>query len=261
MITATYTHYAALHILFNMASLWGYGHMEAAVGQFEYIKLTFLLIVLSFIIQLIVYRLLIQFGRMEQYRHINAIGYSCVVFGWMSLASLMLPGGFPIFGFKIPLWIMPYVSLLITQVIVPRASFVGHLSGIFGSYVLYFLPVWLSTTAFIGSLVVFVVLIVYSFKLVNRRVSILSDRIVAMLPSLAWLQQITLFSRQNANTGINSIDTNQETVEDVELAMEQIVNPSTTQQQQQEQQYTQVVLEEPQEEPTQPLLNSQEQKT
>jgi hypothetical protein len=48
-----------------------------------------------------------------------------VVFGWMTIASVISQFGdsVSLFGaFNVPLWVMPWVSLIITQLIIPNAS-------------------------------------------------------------------------------------------------------------------------------------------
>lgn len=41
----------------------------------------------------LLYRLLIVVARREQYRDVTAVGYSCVLFGWMTLLATKQPGG------------------------------------------------------------------------------------------------------------------------------------------------------------------------
>ena len=53
-----------------------------------------------------------------------------VVFGWMSAAALLYPQAYPLFGLSIPGWLVPFLSLALIQLLVPNASFEGHLSGI-----------------------------------------------------------------------------------------------------------------------------------
>jgi membrane associated rhomboid family serine protease len=78
---------------------------------------------------------LIDILKVESYRKIYSIGYSGIIFGWMSLASVMFVGK-SFFG--IPNWLMPYFSLIVTQLIVPQASFLGHFSGIISGYFVFY---------------------------------------------------------------------------------------------------------------------------
>lgn len=50
------------------------------------------------------------------------------------------PGGItmlPLFGAaNIPMWASPFASLLLTSLLIPKASFVGHLAGILAGYLI-----------------------------------------------------------------------------------------------------------------------------
>lgn len=69
---------------------------------------------------------------------VSAVGYSCVVFGWMTIVSVKQPSmRLDIFGlFNLPIALAPFESLVITSIMVPQASFVGHLAGIIAGYIL-----------------------------------------------------------------------------------------------------------------------------
>lgn len=57
----------------------------------------------------------------------------------MTLLAVRQPGGLrmlPLFGLgSAPMWLAPWASLLLTSVLIPKASFVGHLAGILAGYV------------------------------------------------------------------------------------------------------------------------------
>lgn len=136
--SSSFAHFGLLHILFNMGTIWSYGFIESLFGWVFYLKVTFLFIILSNILQIIGFFLLKKiasrnlsswlsndrFG--ESYVHnLHAVGYSCVAFGWMTFSCLLIPNGSTdILGIiRLPLWITPFLALLITQFMVPRASF------------------------------------------------------------------------------------------------------------------------------------------
>jgi len=130
LITATYSHLALLHLAFNMFSLWSVGSIEGnaefGVGSLTYLKYTFVLIILSMaVVTLVTYVMSTYFSRVSM-RDTYSLGYSCVVFGWMTVSALR--GKMSAFG--IPPLLFPFASLLFTQILIPNASFVGHLSGI-----------------------------------------------------------------------------------------------------------------------------------
>mmetsp|Transcript_33066 Transcript_33066/g.55370 ORF Transcript_33066/g.55370 Transcript_33066/m.55370 type:complete len:141 (-) Transcript_33066:96-518(-) len=80
--------------------------------------------------------LLIHVGKREEYMHVTAVGYSCVVFGWMTIIAQQQPDQqIQLIGFlHVPMSLAPFGSLIITSLIVPQASFIGHLSGIIVGY-------------------------------------------------------------------------------------------------------------------------------
>jgi len=135
VITATFTHLNLLHLVFNMASLYSIGAVETARGSYWYLQYTVLLIWTSEAVWMGITYLLLRFGRSAAMADSSAVGYSGVLFGWMTLVSIVQPGmGISFMGFSVPMAIAPWVSLVITQIIMPQASFMGHLSGIIAGY-------------------------------------------------------------------------------------------------------------------------------
>ena len=80
------------------------------------------------------YHVLIQ--KFEYFRRVTAVGYSCVVFGWMTILAVKQPSSkLNLFGvLSLPISFAPFESLIFTSIIVPQASFIGHLSGIVVGY-------------------------------------------------------------------------------------------------------------------------------
>ena len=62
----------------------------------------------------------------------------------MTLMAVQRPGGLtmlPLFGLAtIPMWATPWGSLILTSILIPRASFLGHLAGILAGYLVAFGP-------------------------------------------------------------------------------------------------------------------------
>mmetsp|Transcript_40660 Transcript_40660/g.66112 ORF Transcript_40660/g.66112 Transcript_40660/m.66112 type:complete len:281 (-) Transcript_40660:77-919(-) len=129
-ISASFAHTSPLHLIFNMMALWNSATMEIHYGWVTYLKYSFLLVLLSMVAVTVFYYLAIHHFERDYYRHVYSLGYSCVVFGWMMIQCETCGGQMSIFGLRIPARLAPFASLLITQLIVPRASFIGHLSGI-----------------------------------------------------------------------------------------------------------------------------------
>eukprot|EP00899_Mesostigma_viride_P018663 jgi/Mesvir1/26799/Mv20566-RA.1 len=135
-VTASLSHISLLHLLFNMSSLWGLGVIETAgtmfaMGSWYYLKYSVVIMVLSMLLLVGIYWLLINKLGQEQHRHVTAVGYSAVVFGWMTVLSLKRPSySLNILGASVPFSLAPFGSLVLTSLLVPQASFLGHLCGI-----------------------------------------------------------------------------------------------------------------------------------
>ncbi|KAM7266278.1 hypothetical protein ACFE04_004175 [Oxalis oulophora] len=140
IITSAFSHISVLHLVFNMSALWSLGVVEQldhiGLGMEYYLQYTLVLVVLSGLLVLGMYHLLIQRFKIEYFRRVTAVGYSCVVFGWMTILSIKQPSSkLNLFGFlSLPISFAPFESLIFTSIIVPQASFIGHLSGIIVGY-------------------------------------------------------------------------------------------------------------------------------
>mmetsp|Transcript_17831 Transcript_17831/g.33776 ORF Transcript_17831/g.33776 Transcript_17831/m.33776 type:complete len:277 (-) Transcript_17831:203-1033(-) len=129
-ISASYAHQHPLHLIFNMASLWNSGVMEVMLGPVAYLKYTFLLVLLSMLTVTGMSYLAIHYFNRPHYRTVYCLGYSCVVFGWMMIQCETFGGTLSYFGLPVPARLAPFLALGVTQLIIPNASFIGHLSGI-----------------------------------------------------------------------------------------------------------------------------------
>ena len=71
-------------------------------------------VVLSGVLVLAMYHLLIERFKLEYFRRVTAVGYSCVVFGWMTILSVKQPSSkLDLFGFlSLPISFAPFESLI-----------------------------------------------------------------------------------------------------------------------------------------------------
>lgn len=140
IITSAFSHISVLHLVFNMSALWSLGVVEQlghiGLGVDFYLQYTLILLILSGVLVLIAYHVLIQKFKLEYFRRVTAVGYSCVVFGWMTILAVKQPSTkLNLFGvLSLPISFAPFESLIFTSIIVPQASFIGHLSGIIVGY-------------------------------------------------------------------------------------------------------------------------------
>lgn len=140
IITSAFSHISILHLVFNMSALWSLGVIESlghmGLGVQFYLHYTLVLVVLSGLLVIGAYHILVQRFKLDYFRRVTAVGYSCVVFGWMTILAVKQPSSkLDLFGvLSLPISFAPFESLVFTSIIVPQASFLGHLSGIIVGY-------------------------------------------------------------------------------------------------------------------------------
>lgn len=142
IISSAFSHISFLHLIFNLSALWSLGVVESIqeyhLGVEYYIQYSIILLLFSGVLVLGMYHVLITRFNLEFFRRMTAVGYSCVVFGWMTVLSVKQPSlKLNIFGLlSLPISFAPFESLVFTSLIVPQASFLGHLSGIVIGYLI-----------------------------------------------------------------------------------------------------------------------------
>lgn len=115
-----------MHLYFNMASLlWKGVQLEAAFGVSGFLLLTSLMLVGSSGLYVLAAWLGIG-GLMGS----CAIGFSGVLFALKTVLNAMAPRDSYIMGFRVPSRWAAWAELLLIQLMVPHASFAGHLCGI-----------------------------------------------------------------------------------------------------------------------------------
>lgn len=153
IITASLSHFDILHLGFNVMSLYQLGTLEPLYGSPTYLYLTINLIFITIFICIIITHVLIYYYNHTTMAAQQSIGFSCVLFAWMVAMSVQLDQYCPLFFypslcFKTFHITIPFTShhhgllvnfgtvvlLIITKIIIPRSSFLGHLSGILIGY-------------------------------------------------------------------------------------------------------------------------------
>ena len=134
-LTASFSHISLVHLGFNMMSTWQLKTAETMLGAAGYLRMTFVFLLSSILIQQALHAALAKQQRTAHLQHTIGVGFSCVVFAWMTWLSLKLEGqALDFVFFRVPYSLSPFASLVLTQVIIPRVDFVGHLSGILAGY-------------------------------------------------------------------------------------------------------------------------------
>jgi len=145
VFTSSFAHVDLMHIGFNLMTLYQFGTVETyVVGSFNYAYSS-----LNLIVWTIILLLAMQYAHAKYVNDLtmlthSGIGYSCVLFAWMVVASVKMDKFCPIFFLPdfcfttmfvansryFPVNFGPVVLLIATKFVLPRSSFLGHLSGL-----------------------------------------------------------------------------------------------------------------------------------
>ena len=167
-VIAILCHKHILHLAFNMISLWNTTDMEKYImGSFQYCELTFLMFTFCVILELLIIHISLHvFNDPYNLCKTYSLGYSGVLFGIISYQCFKYKGNYNLFGLPLPYYIYPFISLLIIQLILRNASFIGHLTGIIIGIILSFiLNPTITNILFFISLPIFIIIILYSLSI------------------------------------------------------------------------------------------------
>jgi len=163
-------HFEPLHIGFNMMSLYNLGGLEELHGSLPYFLSSFAMVILTvtFMMSVMHYQVIIQGNHSVADK--QTVGYSGVLFVWMVMVTLENGNSCPIPFLEnlcFDTWglgplrfnVAPLAQLVFIQVLMPRASFVGHLGGIVCGYLMYWgmIPRLLLDVSFLIPAAVFVI--------------------------------------------------------------------------------------------------------
>lgn len=153
VLTSTFTHLSLLHLAFNVNALWSMRGAEALLGAGTYVKDAAALTLGTEALALAFYYAAYRVRKDESFLHRSSVGYSGVLFGMMAIVSQLRDyRRVTVLGYRVPLALAPLGSLLLTQLLVPRASFVAHSAGVALGYALAFARGdWLNGWAVLGA--------------------------------------------------------------------------------------------------------------
>lgn len=191
-VTASVSHVSLIHLVFNMSSLWSLGVVETMGseaggktggewGSAFYVRYTVVMLVGTMAVVLGVTHVLVKRFNLERFENVTSVGYSCVVFAWMTVFAVKHPThAFALGPVNLPVNLAPFGSLVFTALVVPKASFIGHLSGIFVGYlVAWDLFVWVND--FVCCLLVLGVTLLF--------IRTLKDTTEVLEPSIRYIQE------------------------------------------------------------------------
>ena len=167
MVTASFAHFDLWHVFFNTMGLYQFGDLEFSYGSVVFGFLNVDLVFITMGICLIVHYVMVYKYHREEFLYQQAVGFSCVLFAWMVAASVRMNEFCPVFflpslcfqtysipnpfGWSLPVNGGPILILIATKLIIPRSSFIGHLSGIIIGYPVAWNALdWLSPPLFLS---------------------------------------------------------------------------------------------------------------
>lgn len=221
MLTASFAHFEPLHWLFNTVSLFQLGFLESVYGSAEYAYLSLDLVLVTMGICVTMDHILIHRYNMTDVAQRTAVGYSCVLFAWMVAASVRMKTFCPIFLFPsfcfdthnipligLPVNAGPIILLIVTKIVIPQSSFLGHLSGIVIGYPLAWNWLdWLTPPIFSALLATLYTcgkqLFVWRYPGFEQASAPLQDFVPA--PSLAWIWRLQMSVWLSAALAITTI--------------------------------------------------------
>ena len=133
LILASFYHLDDWHLYYNMASfLWKGISLERSLGTAGFLYVLAVFSMLTNIILVVLDILLASVFNDPSYLYTCAAGFSGVIFALKVLTTFNLPSGVSnVMGiFPVPIRYACWVELVLIQLLVPNASFTGHLAGI-----------------------------------------------------------------------------------------------------------------------------------
>lgn len=132
IILSPFFHLDDMHLYFNMASfLWKGISLESRLGSRGLFYLISVFSILTSLMLLVLDKCLATVLADTSYLYTCAAGFSGVIFALKVVTTYHLPPGITnVMMFPVPSRIACWVELILIQLLVPNASFTGHLAGI-----------------------------------------------------------------------------------------------------------------------------------
>lgn len=158
-LTSSFSHIELIHLALNMTSLWSTRILEFTIGR---VMLVFYIIIIVVLSSFMACHIKKSFGINYE---IPSLGFSNVAFA-LSTILQNYQSAIYIFGISLPVSLMPFFYLIVTQVLIHRADFVSHLSGIILGYLISWnVFSWVSEKLFYNLIPWFIIFFVCNYKL------------------------------------------------------------------------------------------------
>ncbi len=152
--TGALAHFEPMHLLFNMMTLQALGStLEGKyIGSTPFLLDNICFIPLTTIVMIGMIHIVVKYTGNEQYKQTSSVGYSGVLFAWSVVSALESDVVCPIpfasdmcfHTYRLDVRFMvikfnlgPFIQLLFMQLVIPRVSFIGHLSGIVCGFIFH----------------------------------------------------------------------------------------------------------------------------
>lgn len=154
LFLSTFEHGDDMHLYYNMVSFLVKGRsLERRYGSTNFAFLLLLITIMTNVIYVALGQTLTNALQDEYYMKSCAIGFSGVIFALKVLTSRESPPGREsVGGMWIPTRYAAWVELILIHLLVPNASFMGHLAGILAGLIYSATPVGTLMDEFITSL-------------------------------------------------------------------------------------------------------------
>nr|CCA15102.1 serine protease family S54 putative [Albugo laibachii Nc14] len=135
LIGSAFFHGDDIHLYHNMVSfLWKGYQLESKMGSYHFACLLIYLLLVSHGLIVLASYLIFKLQHNPHAWTQCSLGFSAVLFGLKVVLNSKSPNTSNIYGFQVPTKYAAWLELVLIHVLVPDASFLGHLCGIVAGY-------------------------------------------------------------------------------------------------------------------------------
>ncbi|CAN0411714.1 unnamed protein product, partial [Hapterophycus canaliculatus] len=90
LFTASFSHFEPLHLVFNALSTWNTRELERLLGTFRFLYLSLDLVVTTIMLVMLAKHALVRWRGVQGQREGLAVGFSCVIFAYMTYLAVAM---------------------------------------------------------------------------------------------------------------------------------------------------------------------------